>query len=118
MKNYLAIFTGSQINPSFQKWQSMDESTRAKKEKEGMLAWGVWAEKNKDRIVEMGGPLSKTIRVEAKGTSDIRNQMAAYTVVKAESYEEAAKLFLNHPHFMIFPGDGVEVMEILPVPGM
>ena len=33
-------------------------------------------------------------------------------------YPDAAKLFLNHPHFMIFPGDRVEVMECLPIPGL
>lgn len=118
MKNYLAIFTGSPGNPSFQKWEVMDKVTREKKEAEGMKAWGAWVEKYKDRIVEFGGPLSKTKRVEASGISDIRNQMAAYNVVKAESHEEAAKLFLNHPHFTIFPGDGVEIMEVLPVPRM
>jgi hypothetical protein len=42
--------------------------------------------------------------------------MTAYTVVKAESHEAAAKLFVNHPHFMIFPGDGIEIMECLPIP--
>jgi hypothetical protein len=118
MKNYLAVFTGSQDNPSFQKWESMDEATRAKKGKEGMEAWQAWAEKYKNRIVDIGGPLSKTKRIDPKGISDIRNQMAAFTIIKAESQEEAAKLFLNHPHFAIFPGDGVEVMEILPVPTM
>jgi hypothetical protein len=39
-----------------------------------------------------------------------------YTVVRAESQEEAAKMFLGHPHFTIFPGDGVEIMECLPIP--
>jgi ribosomal protein S17 len=38
--------------------------------------------------------------------------------VRAESYDEAAKMFLEHPHFMIFPGDAVEVMECLPIPKM
>ena len=35
--------------------------------------------------------------------------------MKANSQEEAAKLFLNLPHFMIFPGERVEVMECLPI---
>jgi hypothetical protein len=26
-------------------------------------------------------------------------------------------MFVGHPHFTIFPGDGVEVMEVLPIPG-
>ena len=34
--------------------------------------------------------------------------------VKAKSQKDAAKLFRNHAHFMIFPGDRVEVMECLP----
>jgi hypothetical protein len=41
---------------------------------------------------------------------------AACTVVRAASHEDAAKLFEDHPHFTIFPGDGVEVMECLPIP--
>jgi hypothetical protein len=43
--------------------------------------------------------------------------MAAYVIVRAESQEAAAKLFLNHPHFTVFPGEAVEVMECLPTPG-
>jgi hypothetical protein len=35
-----------------------------------------------------------------------------------EERRAAAKLFEGHPHFTIFPGDGVEVMECLPIPGM
>jgi hypothetical protein len=43
--------------------------------------------------------------------------MGAFTVVRAESHEVAAKLFENHPHFVIFPGESVEVMPVLPIPG-
>ena len=73
---------------------------------------------NKDAIVEMGSPLGKTKRTDKNGVSDTRNELGAWTVVKAKSQEDAAKLFLNHPHFMIFPGDRVEVMECLPISGM
>jgi hypothetical protein len=38
-------------------------------------------------------------------------------VVSADTHEAAARMFLQHPHFALFPGDGVEVMECLPVPG-
>jgi hypothetical protein len=37
-------------------------------------------------------------------------------VVCADSHEAAATLFENHPHFMIFPGESVEVMPVLPIP--
>ena len=43
--------------------------------------------------------------------------MTGYVIVQAESHEAAARLFENHPHFAIFPGDSVEIMECLPLPG-
>jgi hypothetical protein len=49
--------------------------------------------------------------------SDIKNNLAAYVVVQAESHAAAAKMFENHPHFTIFPGDSIEIMECLPIPG-
>jgi hypothetical protein len=38
-------------------------------------------------------------------------------VVQAESHDAAARMFTNHPHFTIFPGEAVEIMECLPIPG-
>jgi hypothetical protein len=38
-------------------------------------------------------------------------------VVRAASHEDAAKMFENHPHFAIFPGERVEIMPVLPIPG-
>jgi hypothetical protein len=43
--------------------------------------------------------------------------MDVYMVVQTESHEVAAQIFENHPHFTTFPGDGVEIMECLPLPG-
>ena len=43
--------------------------------------------------------------------------MTAYVIVEAESHEAAAEMFAGHPHFTIFPGDAVEIMECLPMPG-
>ena len=61
--------------------------------------------------VDEGALLGATKRITAEGVKDIRNQMAAYTVVQAESHDAAAKMFLNHPHLTIFRGwrrgDGV-----------
>jgi len=67
-------------------------------------------------IVEQGSPLGKTKRASAQGISDIKNNMTGYVIVRAESHAAAARLFENHPHFAIFPGDSVEIMECLPLP--
>jgi hypothetical protein len=114
MKRYLAVFTGS---PSaMAQWQTIPEAERQKRQAEGVTAWKKWVTDNAASIVEMGGPLSRTKLVGKSGISDIRNNLAAFTVVQAESQDAASKLFLNHPHFTIFPGEGVEVMEVLPIP--
>ncbi len=81
-----------------------------------MDAWMKSGEDHSRSIAENGGPLGRTKRVSKDGIVDVRNNLAAYTVVRAESQEEAARMFLNHPHFTIFPGDAVEIMEVLPIP--
>jgi hypothetical protein len=115
MKRFLAVFTGSPA--SLSKWDVLTEAERSQRQAAGIAAWRTWATDNSTAIVEMGGPLSRTKLVASAGISDIRNNMSAFTIVQAESQEAAARLFLNHPHFTIFPGDGVEVMECLPIPG-
>ena len=113
---YLAIFLGSKTNPRAQAFFSLPDAERRAKEMEGMKGWKAWAEKYHSAIVEMGGPLGKTKKIGADGISDISNELGAFTVVRAASHEAAAEMFVNHPHFTIFPGDRVEVMPILAIP--
>ena len=114
MKTFLAIYTGTPAGK--EKWMALDEATRNEREREGMAAWNRWGTTHAAALVDSGKPLGRTKRVSADGIADIRNQMAAYSLVRAESHEAAAKLFEGHPHFTIFPGDGIEVMECLPIP--
>jgi hypothetical protein len=113
---FLAVFVGNRTSPRMQAWLAMPEAERKAKEKEGFNAWKSWIEKHHDAIATMGGPLGKTKAVRAGGIADISNAMSAFMVVRADSHEAAAKLFENHPHFAIFPGEGVEVMPVLPIP--
>jgi len=95
---YLAVFVGSKNSAKF-------------------AAWKAWVEKHHSALAEMGGPLGKTKRVGAGGIADYSNELGAFTVVRAASHEAAAKMFENHPHFAIFPGEAVEIMPVLPIPG-
>jgi hypothetical protein len=115
MKKYCAIYLGAP--EGFEKWKQQDEATRKRLEQQGMQAWNDWGQKHKAAILDMGSPLGKTKRADKRGISDARNAMAAYTIVQAESHEAAAKIFENHPHFTIFPGESIEIMECLPIPG-
>ncbi|SFO45044.1 YCII-related domain-containing protein [Bradyrhizobium sp. Ghvi] len=114
---YLAVFLGSKTGPKWAAWNAMSEAERKAKEQEGMAAWKGWVEKHQGAIQAMGGPLGKTKKVDGKGITDIANEMGAFTVVRAASHEAAAKMFENHPHFAIFPGERVEIMPVLPIPG-
>lgn len=114
---FIAVFLGSKTSPQMKAWNALSEGDRRAKEQQGMAAWKAWVEKHQGVIVQMGGPLGKTKKVDAHGIADISNQMGAFTVVRAASHEAAAKLFENHPHFTIFPGESIEIMPVLPIPG-
>ena len=97
-------------------WNLMPDSEKQDRQAAGVRAWHEWVDRNKESIIEIGAPLGKTKNVSPQGISDIRNNMTAFTVVQAASHEDAAKLFENHPHFMLFPGESIEIMECLPIP--
>ena len=113
---FLAVFLGSKSSPRMAAWNALPEAERKAKTKEGIEAWKAWMAKHPDAIVEMGDPLGKTKKISGQGIEDVSNDMGAFMVVRAASQDEAAKLFENHPHFTIFPGQSVEVMPVLPIP--
>jgi hypothetical protein len=114
---YLAVFLGSKTSPRRVAWDALSEDDRRAKERAGMAGWKAWVEKHHAAIVSMGGPLGKTKKVTQRGIDDTSNNMGPFTVLRADSHEAAAKLFDKHPHFSIFPGDCVEIMPVLPIPG-
>lgn len=111
MKTFVALYMGSPAagpGPG-----DLSQETIAK----GMAAWGDWMARHAADVVDTGGPLGKTKKTAAGGVSDIRNAVTGYVVVRAETHEAAARMFEGHPHFTIFPGESVEIMEVLPIPG-
>ncbi len=117
MKQFLAVYTGTPASVEESGWNRLDEATRKKREAAGIKAWGDWMNAHAAAIVFQGGPLGKTKRTSAEGVADTKNSMAGFVVVRAESHESAANMFKSHPHFTIFPGQAVEIMECLPIPG-
>ena len=113
---YLAVFLGSKTSPGRAAWDALPEIDLRAAERQGMAAWKAWAEKHAAVIVAMGGPIGNTKRITQRGVDDTSNNMGAFTVVRAESHEAAARFFEDHPHSSIFPGDSVEIMPVLPIP--
>ncbi len=116
MKQFLAVYIGTPQAIERSGWSQLNDAQRKARQVEGMQAWKDWGRAHADAIVAPGGPLGKTKQVSPDGVADIKNAMAAYVILRAESHEAAAKLFDNHPHFTIFPGDSVEIVECLPLP--
>jgi hypothetical protein len=114
---YLAVFLGSKTGSRMTAWMALPEAERHARQQEGIAAWKAWAEKHRAAVSVLGGPLGKTKKATERGIEDVTNGMGAFVIVRAESHEAAAKLFENHPHFTIFPGESVEVMPVLPIPG-
>ncbi|ABK10304.1 MULTISPECIES: hypothetical protein [Burkholderia] len=114
---YLAVFLGTRDSPAMKAWMALPEDERRTRERDGIAAWHAWVERHRDAIVELGGPLGKTKRIDASGIHDTTNALSGFTVVRAASHEAAAALFEGHPHFTLFPGVSVEVMPVLAIPG-
>lgn len=116
MTNFLAVFTGTPEAMERSGWNALSEAARNERMQAGIKAWHAWMAAHQDQVVVAGSPIGTTQRVSASGTAAARNNICGYVVVSAPSHEAAAKLFDNHPHFSIMPGEAVEVMECLPTP--
>ena len=116
MKNYLAVFLGKP--EAMDKWRAMPEAERKQREQAGIEAWHKWVAEHKDAIVDMGSPLGKSVTVNKAGAATpTTNNLGGYSVLQGESKEALAKSLEGHPHFMM-PDGFLEVVEIMPIPGM
>lgn len=112
MPKFMAIYTGDPATKASS--PPPDRETIAR----GQQAWGAWMARYADQVVDAGGPLGNTKEVSTSGIANISNNIAAYVVVEATDHEAAAAMFVDHPHFSIFPGHGVEVMPLISIPGV
>jgi hypothetical protein len=83
----------------------------------GMQAWMAWGGKAQASLVDMGAPLGKALRVTPKDATPVSNDFGGYSIMQAESKEALAPVLEGHPHFMM-QGGFIEVIEIMPIPGM
>jgi hypothetical protein len=112
MKKFLVLYKASTSG-----FEQMKKST-PEQQKAGMDAWMSWAKKAQSSMVEMGGPLGKSLKVGKGGqASPTTNDLGGYSILQAESKEALAKTLEGHPHFMT-PDASIEIVEVMPIPGM
>jgi len=112
MKKFLVLYKASQSG-----FEQMMKAT-PEQQKAGMEAWMSWSKQAGPSIVDMGAPLGKSVRVAKSGAvSPATNDLGGYSVMQAESKEALAATMKEHPHFMM-PDSSIEIVELMPIPGM
>jgi hypothetical protein len=113
VKKFMVLYMASQAE-----FEKMMKTSTPEQQKKGVEAWMKWMNEHKASLVDGGAPLGKTKRVDANGTSNTKNQIGGYSVVQAETHDAGTKMFgKEHPHLQV-PGAWIEIVEIMPVPGM
>jgi YCII-related domain len=113
MKQFMVLYMASGSD-----FEKMMKDSTPEQQKKGMEAWMRWINANKTSIVQAGAPLGRTKRVDSQGASDTKNGVGGFSVVQAESHDGAAKIFdRDHPHLQM-PGAWIEIVEIMPMPGI
>ena len=113
MKKFVVLYMASSAD-----FEKMMKNSTPEQQQKGMDAWMKWMNKHKKSLVDGGAPLGKTKRVDAKGASNTKNSVGGYSIVQAASHDAAGKLFdKDHPHLQM-PGAWIEIVEIMPIPGV
>ena len=96
----------------------MADSTPEQQE-EGMKAWMDWAAKCGDKLVDLGTPLGNGLELSpGGGSTESGSGVAGYSILEAESIEEAKALLQGHPHLGWNEACSIELYEAMPLPGM
>lgn len=110
MPRFLAVYT---MQPEdLARFRARPKAEQDQVDAAGLPQWNQWEERNAAAFLDRG-MVGKTMRVTGNGIAPATNNICGYIVVEAETIEEAARLFENHPHFTLFPGDGVDIMPFM-----
>jgi hypothetical protein len=113
MKKFMVLYMANGAD-----FERMMKESTPEQQKKGMDAWMKWMGDNKASMVDGGAPLGKSKKIDTKGASDTKNDVCGYSIVQAETAEDATKMFgKDHPHLQM-PGSWVEVIEVMHIPGM
>lgn len=83
----------------------------------GMDAWMAWAGKAGDAIVDLGTPLAATTRLGPEPPASGEDNISGYSLLQSDSAQALTSLLADHPHLHV-PGNSIEVLEVLAMPGM
>lgn len=98
-------------------WKTAESSPEDMKK--GMEAWMKWAEKCGNKLVDMGTPLGNGMSLSpGRGAVSSESKIIGYSILQADSMEDARELLKEHPHLDWNASCKIELHEALPAPGM
>ncbi len=107
MKKFIAMY----MMPSAA-MQEMMKNTTTEERQEGMQKWMTWMEENKAHLADQGSAFGKNTRVTKDGSEEISNDMGGFSIIQAESKEDAIAIVQTSPNFDM-EGGYIELMEML-----
>lgn len=82
--------------------------------KAGMEMWMAWGQRAAGAIADMGAPCDAAFTV---GGAAPAGHIGGYSLLQGESVDAVKKALDGHPH-LAMPGNSIEVLELLAMPGM
>jgi hypothetical protein len=82
-----------------------------------MDAWMAWAKEAGDAVVDLGMPLGGGRHLDASNVTPSDTDASGYSILQADSLDDVVTLLGRHPHVMM-PGNSLDVLPILAMPGM
>jgi hypothetical protein len=90
-------------------------SATAEQMKAGMDAWMAWAGKAGAAVVDLGAPLAPATHLGPGSMAG--DEISGYSLMQADSAGALAGVLDGHPHLEM-PGNSIDVLELLAMPGM
>jgi len=110
MKKFVAIYYSNA------EAQAASASMTPEAQAKGLEKWMTWNAKSGDQIVDLGAPLAPALHLNQEGDwSPSSKTVSGYSIVQAESLENAKALFVNHPHTNWSKGCTIEVHETVKI---
>lgn len=107
MKKFMVLYMAP-----IEAMQEMMKNSTPEDRKKGMDAWTSWLDSHKGDLADGGAALGKNKRVTKDAIKDASNEVGGYSIVQADSHDEAAKIAQSSPNFDV-PGAYIEVMEVI-----
>lgn len=111
MKKFLLLYM-SPVSPEEQM-----QNANPGEMNEGMDLWMKWFDTFKKEIVEQGQPTGSEMNVTKTGSSRPNTYIAGYSILQVDDTDAVKSILADHPHFMM-EGNSIEVLELMPMPGM